>query len=726
MKIPAPEHELKGHCSVIYSNTLYVFSKNGLQHIDLKKDGRWQAPSTGKAVLVDDAACMLGGVDGNEDEQALYVVGGTGDDDTYPGLQRYTFKDSTWKSIGSGPTIMTGRIGHGAAYLSSSHEIVVFGGSQSGDTAPSDSCWTIDPESGTVDSHVSQSAPRSNNPYLMRWDSSNVAMMGGQTLSADVWTYGEAGWTPSGASLPSPSSVSDTIQPILMDDSSGGKVLMTFNMDGSANSVQSYTLVNDDGEAQVATALKKRSLSDYPTYNSSFAPTKKWSEFSLAQQQGMVVVAGGSGNETLAIFNQTSNSWANATELFYGKPQNTLKHHTTTTSFTSSTPTSTSTSSSSASATPTSTSTSTPAAAAGGSTSHADLKTILGATLGSVCGVAIILLLLLFLLRRKKQQQTQNGQRPNDSKDRLSFQDQGLAPLTAGAYPMAKSPVPFASMSNDSLAIMSGRATGEKSLKPPANNGYGLSSKPRDSSPLSPIPSSGLAPSSMYSQSSEAAAIVAGGAAGTGAAAAVGSNKARDRTTDEGWGKYFEDNNDTSNLGMPADRSTVSSVYTKSDYRGSAWPMTNLNPINFGFLEQPKPLGQVYSGSPTTESSSSIGVGRSLAIPEAQSARISSADSISLMSEDDPHDTAWTGANNQSWLGRPPSSNYSTSFYNSSTRDLQNTNSGYFPDMDNRQSLANGRRSSVIIPPDIEEIRTPGRTQNVNSDMSWLNIHADR
>ncbi|KAJ5741504.1 hypothetical protein N7533_010913 [Penicillium manginii] len=724
MKVPAPIYELKGHCSAIYNNTLYVFSKNGFQKIDLEEDGKWKKVP-GSPTLVDDAACVLGGDEGNEDAKAFYVVGGTGGDASYSGLQRYSFKDTTWSTLGATSIGMAGRTGHGAGYISSSHKIVVYGGNQPGTTGTSSQSYTIDAVSPyDSQSQLTQGAPPASSPYLMTWDSSNVAMMGGQTSSADVWIFGDStGWTQSGASLESPTSVSDTTKPIVMDDS-GGKVLMTFNMDGSADSVKSYALVNDDGKAQVATSLKKRSLSDYPAYNSSNAPTKKWSDFSLAQQQGMVVVAGGSGDETLAIFNQTSNSWANATELFYGKPQHTLKHNTTTTSFTSSTPTSTSISSSSASVTPTPTSSSTPAAAAGASTSHADLKTILGATLGSVCGVAIILLLLLFLLRRKKQQQIQSGQRPNDSKDRLSFQDQGLAPLTAGAYPMAKSPVPFASMSNDSLAIMSGHATGEKSLKPPSNNGYGLSSKPRDSSPLSPIPSSGLAPSSMYSQSSEAAAIIAGGMAGAGAGAAVGSNKAGDRTTDEGWGKYFEDNKDTSNLGMPADRSTVSSVYTKSDYRGSAWPMTNLTPINFGFLDQPKPLGQVYSGSPTTESSTSLG--HNLAIPEAQSARISTASSISLMSEDDPHDTAWTGAHKQSWLGRPPSSNYSTSFYNSSTRDLQNTGSGYFPDMDNRQSMGHGRRSSVIIPDDIDELRATGRNANVNSDMSWLNIHADR
>lgn len=724
MPVPEPKKELKGHCSVIHSNTLYVFSEEAFQYIPLKEDAKWKTLDSGTAVK--DAVCFLGGVDGNEDEEALYVVGGTGGGDDYPGIQRYSFKDKSWSILGgTGATDMTNRVGHGAAYLSSTSEIIVYSGSQSGDTTVSANSYVISakPPYG-ISSKVSQGAPSSYQPMLMAWNSSDVAMMGGQQTSSDVWIYGDStGWMQSGASLPG-DILAGTTQPVLMDDSSGGKVLMAFKMDGSDNPVTSYALVNDDGEPQSPAAAigaaKKRSMDDYPAYNSTGAPTKKWTDFAVAQQQGMAVISGGSGYDSLAIFNQTSNSWANATELFYGKPQHTLKHHTTTTSTsTSSTPTATS--STSASATPTNTTSSTPAAAAGGSTSHADLKTILGATLGSVCGVAVILLLLLFFLRRKKQQQIQSGQRPNDSKDRLSFQDQGIEPLADGAYPMAKSPVPVAAMSNDSLAIMSGHVTGEKSLRPPPPNaGYGLSSKPRDSSPLSPIPSSGLAPSSMYSQEAEGAAIVAGGAAG----AAAGSNKPGDRTTDEGWGKYFEDNNDTSNLGMPADRSTVSSVYTKSDYRGSAWPMANLNPMNFGFLDQPKPLGHVYSGSPTTENPPSIG--RSLAIPEAQSARISSADSISLASEDDPHDTAWTGAHKQSWLGRPPSSNYSTSFYNSSTRDLQNTSSGYFPNMmDNRQS--NARRSSVIIPDDIDEIRTNGRDNaNVNSDMSWLNIHADR
>jgi hypothetical protein len=253
---------------------------------------------------------------------------------------------------------------------------------------------------------------------------------------------------------------------------------------------------------------------------------------------------------------------------------------------------------------------------------------------------------------------------------------------------------------------MTGNYNGEKSLKPPGATGYGLAGG--KSSPLSTIPSSGpLGNSSVYTDSTDQVADSPGRA-----------NQPGDRTTDEGWGKYFEEGG-----AMPSDRSTMSSVYTKSDYRGSGWPMANMAPLNFGFLDQPKPLGQVMSGSPTTEVGSSDMGSRSLVIPEGQSARISSADSISVASDDDRDDPNWQGAAHSSWLGRPTSSNYSNSFYNSSTRDLAGMSSNTALADRVRQSH---RRSSVIIPEDIDELPMQGQKNNQNSDMSWLNLQAER
>lgn len=714
MTVPEPLIKLEGHCSVISGNTLYAYTPNGFASIELKVNGTWTPLPPG--VSVSNPVCLKGGIDGSQNEdEALYVVGGTtttNSDSTYPGLQRFSFKDGSWENLGSGPNMMTGLTGHGAGFIASNSSIIIYAGNTgaSASTALSSQSFLI----STVPPYVSTSvlnrgAPSLNDPQIIPWNSTHVGMFSGNDGSGGnkaVWTYNLAtGWESSPVSLPSAISTSTPLS--LLSGSGDSKVLQYFDMNASPNSVTNLELISADGTPDstavlVGSATKKRSTDSYPKYNDTLAPSYKWSDYALAQgTNGLVVLSSGKSNDSLAIFNQTSNSWVNSTELFYGKSvQHVLTTNTTTS--TTMTPTATPTSSTSTSATPSSTTTAAAAAAGGSGT---DVKIIIGAVLGAVCGVGIILLLLLWLLKRERTRRERNGQGRGIDKDRLSFQDQGIEPLAGGAYPMAKSPVPVASMSAKSLAINSGKYAGEKSLMPPSISGYGLSATPSKSSSLSPIASSGAVPTSMYSESTY----------NDSTTPSEPGHKPGDRTTDEGWGKYFQDNNTTNLGGMPADRSTTSSIYTKSDYRGSAWPMSNLTPLNLGFLDQPKPLGRVYSGSPTTEHASSS---HSLAIPEGQSARISSADSISVTSDDDPHDTNWTGAHT-SWLGRPASSNYSTSFYNSSSRDLPSSNP-QFP----RHS--NGRRSSVAIPDDIDELSMPGRSTNVNSDMSWLNLQAER
>lgn len=710
MTAPTPPIELEGHCSVIYNNTLYAFSPKGFLSIPLKENGNWTRLDPG--VGVSGAVCLTGGMEGNESDEAFYVVGGTGASSAnYMGLQRYSFKDQKWESLNARGGAVKDLQYHGAGYIKSSSEILVYGGSNTGDKVPSPATLLISTISPyDVSAEPPQGAPAALEPTLTPWSDSQVAMIGG---SADpgIYLYGAStGWKPSGATLPSPVQAAHHC---VLVTSHGDKVVEEFHLGVKPNTVTSY-IVSNHGKPmnpaiEVGASSGKRSVSNYPTYDGTLAPAQKRSGYALAQaDNGLVVVSSGKSERSLAIFNSTSNSWVNSTELFYGSNQQHTLKATTTSTTSNTTPTATT----SSTASNTHTSSPTPAAAPSGG-SDDDLGTILGATLGSVTGLALILLVILFLLRRQRQKRNRAGRLgAGKSKDRLSFQDQGIEPLTEGAYPMAKSSVPLAGASNDSLAIMSGKTTGEKSLKPPAAHvGYGLSSKPDRGSPLSTIPSSGLAPSSMYSEDANRSAA--------GASDSGPGNKPGDRTTDEGWGKYFqEDNNATQLAGMQGERTSDSSVYTKSDYRGSsAWPMADLPPLNFGFLDQPKPIGRVVSGSPTTENASS----RSLAIPEGQSARISSADSGSLASDDDdPHDTKWTGTSQNSWLGRPPSSNYSASFYNSSTRDLPASASQPGP----RKS--DGRHASVVVPENIDELSIQGRGNNVNTDMSWLNIHADR
>lgn len=706
MTVPNPPMKLVGHCSVIHANTLYAYSPDGFASIKLRHNATWDPLSMKSAQKVSGAACVVGAVEDKKDEEALYVIGGTGSSPDYLGLQRYSFAHKKWEILKTDSTDMANRTSHGAGYIQSSTSIVVYGGDrdQSGDVSASS--FLIPTKSPyRVMSRPSQGAPPVSGAVILPWNSSAVALIGGSESNKDIYIFGDQGWSQSGASLSD--SVPKSVGCALVTGSDGSKVLEEFRLDESPNTVTSYALVTADGDpaspAGPVGKSSKRSASDYPAYNDEYAPTTKRSDYAIAQgSNGMVVISSDHDHHSLSIFNSTSNGWVNATELFRGTgTQHVLKA--------SSTPTSSSTTTStSPTASHTATSSSTPVPAAAGG--HAPVRTIVGATLGSVCGLILILLAILFFLRRARQKRQQTDQASGgDSKDRLSFQDQGIEPLADGAYPMAKSPVPMATASNDSLAIVSGNANGEKSLKPPNSDvGYGLS-KPGRSSPLSAIPSSGIEPSSMYSDEPPH-----GGAAS--------ENKAGDRTTDEGWGKYFEDNGATNLSRMPSDRSATSSVYTKSDYRNSTWPMTNLTPLNFGFLDQPKPLGRVISNSPTTESPSHE---RSLVIPEGQSARISSADSISLASEDDPHDTKWAGAGQSSWFGRPGSSNYSMSFYNSSSRDLPAAVPRPSPS-DQIPRHSNGRRSSALIPDDIDELSEPGPGQGMKTDMSWLNIHAER
>ncbi|KAJ5429475.1 Galactose oxidase/kelch beta-propeller [Penicillium cf. griseofulvum] len=680
MKGPKPTIKIEGDCSTIHSDTFYVYSPDGFASISLKEGEYWKSlPSPDH--MVTSPAC----VQGSEGDENFYLVGGTGSPDN-SGLQRFSFSTGKWETLTSTSPDMKNRTGHGAGYIPSTSRILVYAGNTDGSTQISQSTLIISTKDGSFDvsSVTAQGAPALYEPMILPWSSSEVAMIGGSPTNTDIFIYdSNKGFGKSEATLPS--AIQSSSRCALASNSGGKtKVLEEFTMIASPNTVTSYLLSSKGKIQNPATVIapsEKRDITD--SYNGTFAPTASWSDYTLAQGSGLVVLASGQSNDSLAIFNQTSNSWVNSTELFYGKPdQNVLKASTT--SFTSSTPTSTSSTSTStsASATPTSSS---PVVAAVGSGLSDHGKLILGATLGSVLGFGLILLILLFLLRRekKKRQAAQPGG-GGDNKDRLSFQDQGIEPLTEGAYPMARSPVPLAATSVDSLAIMSGKYKGEKS-----SNRLVVRAMDCLLSPRAAVRSLQFPPVVSWAHQ-----VV---------------------------GKYFEDGGTTT---FQSDRSTVSSAYTKSDYRGSGWPMSTLTPLNFGFLEQPKPLGRVPSGSPTTEHGPPDMGSRSLVIPESQSARISSADSISIASDDDRDDSKWQGAGQSSWLGRPSSSNYTTSFYQTSTQDMPWESSN--PSLAEKPRQPNARRSSVIIPHDIHELPMQGQKNTTNSDMSWLNLKADR
>jgi hypothetical protein len=730
MIVPTPPVKLEGHCSVIHNNTLYTYSANGFAAIPLERNGTWSELPRGEE-LVSDAVCVTGGIDGKEDEQALYVIGGTSSSSTAPGLQRFAFGSQKWTTLQSAQRTMQNRTSHGAVYLKSSSILLVYAGSQTDSSNPSSDTFTISTVPPyTLDAH-SAKYPTSS-PVLLPWSDSEAALVGGATTPKEVHLFSVSdGWHPSGAFLPQP--LSSEVKCAILNGSDGSKALESFNLSVSPNTVSSIALLNPGGQptrsgTDLGASSSRRkwrrevSVADYPTYDSTLAPSTTRSDYSLARgDNGLVVISGGSGTDSLAIFNETSNSWVNTTKLFYGDKtsQQILASIPTTTTSSSSTPTATSTSSGISTST-----------AASDDSSGSRVGTIIGATLGSLVGIILILILILFFLHRtklgRKRAANQAQGRAND-KDRLSFQDQGMEPLTRSAYPMAKSTAPLASTSVDSLAIFSGRAADEKSPRAAGGfPGHGPKSTPLKPSPLTTVQSNGdWTPSSTYSVGADKAVEAQD--------MTFGDKPPGDRTTDEGWGKYFQDNNgnDTTLVNTPS----VAAPRSNAEDRISAWPGAPLPQLNFGFLEEPKPLGRVVTGSPTTEDGPRIG--QMLKRAESQSARISSASSLSAGSDTDydhdhdrrdgastisgpAPDPQWLGAPHHSWIGRPPSSTYSRSFYNPSGRE---------------RDTINTRGSSVLIPDALEPLPTtpfPGAPvpanshRNPNSDLSWLNLNADR
>ncbi|KUL91234.1 hypothetical protein ZTR_01555 [Talaromyces verruculosus] len=618
------------------------------------------------------------------------------------GLQRYSFADKKWESLNLGGGLQN-RVNHSAIYLPGTTSILVYAGSNDGNQDASTTTFEIPlTNGGTIQNRGGSGIAAGIKPTLLPWDDSTAVYVGGTPTNTEVFLYhGESGWGTSQIALAS--GIPSTSGVAIQSNSDGSKFLEIFDMTVSPNNVTYVALLQSGGSA----AYPGEPV-NIPSYNSTLAPSTTRSSFSLAQSDnGLVVISGGSSTDAVTVFNQTQNSWVNTTKLFYNDDVSAGLQHPIGPSSTTTAPT---TSATAATTTSASASASTTAVAAS-STGKISTGVIIGATLGCLLGIAVILIILLIILRRLHRKNGGSAgtgsRRYGQDKDRLSFQDQGIEPLTMAAVPMGRTHVPSAV---DSLNMISGKFANEypgtfmadktpvttRSLVPPAKPPLTLvTSNEADryrNNTLTPIDES--------------------------------SHPRGDRTTDEGWSKYFQDGG-ADGLTTDSPRTTMNSdisQITKSDYRSSMWPheVPERTTIALSALDGPRPLGQVPSGSPSTEYLPSF---ESRQIHQAQAAHISSAESVSFVSEEeDDHDrhdafssgvpqsvhdgTQWT---HQPWNLRPPSSNYTDSFYQSSAHEPVDARS-------------HGRRSSGILHSD-----TDGYSRNnVNSDMSWLNLHGDK
>ncbi|KAF7546359.1 hypothetical protein G7Z17_g8497 [Cylindrodendrum hubeiense] len=496
MSLLDPPTSLDESCSVIYDNTLYSFSPAGFLSLSLSAGAEWESLKMGEAVT--GAVCVDASSAG-----FLWVVGGTGGSDGYTGLQKYTYSTGEWTTVTPNELISKDLRWHGSTYIQESDAILVYAGSRDGVPAASSETWTIQAsEPFNVNAHPGSSHPAIS-PILLHWGTAEACFVGGDTSNIAVPIFNMvSGWR-EGSTLAEPlAKDSSSIQAVIVDGSDNSRSLLTFDVSISPNEVRRF-VVQDENSAIVSNsaAITKRdlTLSDWPEYNSTLAPTAARTKFAIAQTDGQVVFSGGNADEPIAMFDTSENSWLNATQELTIAAQKiesessstastktrTSKTKSTSTRTKSSTSTKTSDASSTFATTTLSSTatgsltlsdasasaTSTDAAAAAGSSgndSGLSSNAVLGVTLGSILGFLSVLLILLLFIRRKKKNQNQN-QNDQGNHNRGLSSDEKAPMVFHNAPPGVAAPghlighnPQMSTESYSSMAILMGRAGKQK------------------------------------------------------------------------------------------------------------------------------------------------------------------------------------------------------------------------------------------------------------------------
>lgn len=687
MASPAPPVALKDQCSIIHDNILYVYSPDAFQILPLTKNATWTQEPNG--VSVTGAVCVKGGVDGDNNNPALYVVGGVTNSSTsgYSGIQRYSIQKKSWETINPISAVTANRQDHGATYLNASSAILVYGGSQNGDAGPSTETFLMLMYPPYRVQAYSSAAPAVKRPFLLGFTEDKALMVGGGNDNQKVFTFHpDPGWVDLGVALPvalpDPSVAQVNVQAL----ADGTRILQTYFTNESPTRVTRNVLTNPgfvpapygqtigDSTPGGNSRLFRRQLiqGNYPTYNGTGAPNQARTGASLASNSQLVAIVGGDSNSTVAVFNSTANTWIDP-QAFFGDTQKPL------TTAASATPTPTESHTLAA----TSAASTTPAVASSRDSQSNGLA-VLGGILGGICGLATILIILLLWLRsikRRKRSEAaaakkkqSNPSLPNDKAQGLAVEeDGGLKPLAQQAQPMGRSPVPSAVISEaDSMAMFGGRhnekgveaqavpSHARSKLNPhhAANNSVGGFFKSNNKTPLAisrpMMPNLGdyqERPSIDLGKATPSVAPVL-----PPLAVAVSSQqKADQRKTDEGWAKYFQadrddDKKDVDNpyaVSYEDDpRRSTSRPSTAKGGSAGFWPGSGVpsstRPAKLPLRDSTGNLlnhAMVASASPSLEVGHADPSTRNLSVAEPARAHISSADSISTdRSSDDGYE----------------------------------------------------------------------------------------
>ncbi|KAI1127683.1 hypothetical protein F5Y10DRAFT_189117 [Nemania abortiva] len=432
MSLPEPPLTLAGGCTVIFNNTLYSYSKAGLQSLELEEGAEWKKLPGGTSV---DGGVCVGSTPKDSSSAGLFIVGGKSSEADYPGLQKFIYSTGEWKTITPQVTVTKDRVYHSAAYLNSTESLLVYAGSTDGSANLSQQTFTIaTSEPYGVLAFQSDISPPGIAPLLLPWSETQVALIGGNSWNTKVMLFdttvevnGIAGsWVDSGATLAEPLPKNTTeIKAAIIQADDKSKHLYTFDLTTMPNTVNRTVLIDAEGAPVVLsapvkpaaaaakkevvdgeTSIHRRDLraNNWPSYNSTFAPTSTRTDYSIAtDSSGLVVMSGGNDNDVLCMFNARENSWENATAV--------LRKESISSQSIPSTPstvaTSTTSTSSINSATSAALTTSTPSSTAIPTHSKSLAPTtVLGIALGSIFGAALLLALILLFLKRRQQRKS--------------------------------------------------------------------------------------------------------------------------------------------------------------------------------------------------------------------------------------------------------------------------------------------------------------------------------
>lgn len=688
MSFRDPVYPLENHCSVVHKNTLYVYSPQGFQSLDLARGSEWE--KLPMDISLTGAECVLAPASGDAATDMMFVVGGrvneTASTWDYPGLMHYSFKDKKWDWQRSESWVTKERTNHAAIYMPGTKQILVYSGSSDPQSnGLSSDSFLID----TKAPYVVLSQPTGDNPpltkpMLMPWDKNHAVMVGGSASNTAIYTFGAMtdasgqleGWK--NLELPIPSAIvsPETVQCTLIDGDDGSKVLETFDMGVTPNVVTRTVLLGKNGllsklGSLIGDKTKRLTIDDFPTYNDTFAPKTVRSGYSIAKgDDGTTVFTGGNAEDPVAVFDAQKNSWVNATEFFTGSQLQSVLQPS---------------SSSSTSSSPTTIATETPAA----SSSTAALPpaapvnnkdrmlTVLGATLGAIFGIAALLILLLFFLRWRKSKKRRTQQGGYVEKNRLSFADRGAEFMKEAGGSVGQPRFTEVNGSQTSLAIIAGRANGNGHKRGMLSDAS-TSGLVKKASPLGYTEPVELSKFDLKPEPIDEKIVRQN--SGRIPPQPKAANLSRSRSS--GWSRYFANNDATNLAAMPADRSTFASERTSTgsqsmydNGRTYSQPLQAVPPLDIPKFENQR-ISKVATGSPTFGNSTENLPGQPM---QAELARANSgASTRSGISRDDHYlrepIESWTpvGLNE-----RPASSAYTGSVVIDNYRDGA---SSYYPD----------------------------------------------